>query len=342
VVIESAVVDGRPATGELPPGRGDVELRFAAITLVEPHRARHRYLLEGFDRDWVDAGTRRVAHYTNIPPGHYRFRVRGANADGVWNEAGAEVTFSIRPHFYRTAWFYALVALAALSLIFALYRLRLRSLGRAYVAAFEERSRLARELHDTLLQGMAAIGMQLRGVRRRIEPAAPAAARALESVEDMVTLSLDETRRLVWNLRDDAAQAGDLGVALARLGERLTQGRPVTCSTRVEGAATRLPNGVQDQLFRIAQEAVANAVKHAAAHRITIELEYRGEEVRLAIADDGRGFDPAVGAPAGHFGLVGMRERAARIGALAIDSRPGGGTRVEINVRAREGVASDA
>src|SRR5688572_21993678 len=102
---------------------------------------------------------------------------------------------------------------------------------------------------------MSAIGLQLHGIRRRIQPMAPESARQLESLEDMVAMSLDETRRFVWNLREQPGGSGDLGVALARLGERLTQGRPIACTTRVEGQVRPLPNGVQDQLFRIAQEA---------------------------------------------------------------------------------------
>jgi signal transduction histidine kinase/ligand-binding sensor domain-containing protein len=341
VVIERAILDGRAARpqaiNELPPGPGNLEFHFSTITLIDAHRVHHRYRLEGFDRQWVDAGTRRVAQYTNIPPGHYRFRVQGSNADGLWNEAGAALAFTLAPHFYATGWFYALVAATVLGLTFAAYRLRLAGLRRAYLAAFAERSRLARELHDTLLQEMSAIGMQLHGVRRNLERTAPASARELESVEEMVTMSLDETRRFVWNLREQASNGGDLGVALARLGDRLTNGRPVTCHTRVEGHIRPLPNAVQGQLFRIAQEAVANAVKHADAQVIEIALHFAPGQVKLAVKDDGRGFDPAAapGAQAGHFGLVGMRERAARLGELTIDSGRGQGTRIEIIVPTR-------
>jgi signal transduction histidine kinase len=183
---------------------------------------------------------------------------------------------------------------------------------------------------------MSAIGLQLRGIRRRLEPSVPAAARQLESLEDMVAMSLDETRRFVWNLREQTGGSGDLGVALARLGDRLTQGRPIACATRVEGEVRPLPNGVQDQLFRIAQEAMINAVKHAAPRHIELTLRFEDGQVRLRVTDDGNGFDPtqAAGVEAGHFGLVGMRERAGRLGPLTIDSQPGTGTRVEITVPA--------
>jgi len=152
-----------------------------------------------------------------------------------------------------------------------------------------------------------------------------------------VTMSLDETRRFVWNLREEGRASGDLGVALGRLADRLTQGRPIACQARVDGEVQPLPNGTQDQLFRIAQEAMANAVKHAQASRIEVALSFEAGQVRLSVIDDGCGFDPALaqGAQAGHFGLTGMRERAQRLGPLTIDSRPGAGTRVEIVVPVR-------
>src|SRR5204862_286999 len=165
VVIERALVDGQPAdrgaTTAFPPGAGNVELHFGAVTLQEPHKALHRYRLEGFDGDWVDAGTRRVANYANIPAGAYRFRVQARNGDGVWNEAGATLAFTLAPHFTSTRPFYALCGLCACALALGIHRARLGRLRARYLAVFAERARVARELHDTLLQGMSAVAMQL-------------------------------------------------------------------------------------------------------------------------------------------------------------------------------------
>ena len=177
VRIENAFADGRPVLrgrdNQLPPGPGNLAFRFSAVTLLEPHKGLHRYMLEGFDAGWIEAGSRREAYYTNIPPGRYRFRVQGSNADGLWNQEGDVLPFHLRPHFYRTPWFYALLAGLACAGVTLLWRLRVRSLRRQYLAAFTERSRVARELHDTLLQGMSAVGLQLRGLRRRLSREAP-------------------------------------------------------------------------------------------------------------------------------------------------------------------------
>jgi signal transduction histidine kinase len=339
VLIEEALVDGRAAPigtlGHFPAGPGNLEFRFAALTLVEPRKAQLRYRLEGFDPRWIDAGGRRGARYIRVPAGQYRFRVQGANADGVWNEAGAAVDLRIAPHFHRTIWFYLLCAVAVLSLAWLLYRSRVSRLRRDYLAAFTERSRVARELHDTLLQSMAAVAMHLRGVRRKLEPVSAPASRELETIENMVTLSLEETRRFVWNLREQPIGSGDLGRALGQLAERIAAGRSPRAEVEVRGEVVALPNNVQGDLFRIAQEAIANAVKHAQAQRIQVLLEYQPHGARLRVSDDGQGFDPATaqGASAGHFGLVGMRERAARLGTFTLDARPGHGTTVEVTVQ---------
>jgi signal transduction histidine kinase/streptogramin lyase len=337
VLIERAVVDGRPAlaAGEnrFPPGAGSLEFQYSGVTLLEPQKASHRYRLEGFDEGWVEAGTRRVAYYTNIPPGAYRFRVQAANADGVWNEAGASISLAIAPHYYQTVWFYALGGCAVLALAFSLYRLRLGHLRARYLAVFAERNRLARELHDSLLQGMSAVALELENVREQLPPAAEAAARRLEVVSNAITDSLEETRRFVWNLREQPSGAGELGLALERLAGRLAEGRPVDCKVQVEGTAVNLSHEAQGSLYRVAQEAIANALKHAEPRRIDVRLAYQARAVRLSVADDGRGFDPEQAVPAGHFGLVGLRERARRLGAsLTIDSRPGAGATITVTV----------
>jgi ligand-binding sensor domain-containing protein/signal transduction histidine kinase len=341
VRIEKAIVDGRPAAGDgrgFPPGPGTLEFHFAGLTLVEPQKAQHRYRLEGFDRHWIEAGPRRVAYYTNIPPGHYVFRVQAANADGVWNEAGASLELRLLPHFYRTTWFYVVCGLALLVMGLSIYRMRLHRLRGQFLAVFGERTRVARELHDSLLQGMAAAALELENVREALPPAATVAAARLAAVEDALSASLDETRRLVWDLRDHAAPSNDLGLALSRLGARLTEGKPVTCTVEVEGEAPLLPPDVQGGLFRIAQEALNNALRHAGARHLEVQLDYRDAGfITLAIGDDGQGFTPeeAAGVSSGHFGLTGMRERAHRMGGeLEVRSAPGLGTRLVVRLPA--------
>jgi signal transduction histidine kinase/ligand-binding sensor domain-containing protein len=333
VIIEKAMVDGRPAlrgaANEFPPGAGNLEFHFAGLTLVEPQKALHRYRLEGFDDGWVEAGARRLAYYANIPPGRYRFEVQASNADGVWSQAGAALELRLAPHYYQTVWFYALCACGVLGVAFSLYRARLLHLRAQYLAVFAERSRVARELHDSLLQGMSAVALELENVRAELPPDATSAARRLGAVEDALTASLAETRRFVWNLREQPTGTGELGLALERLAGRLTEGRGVECQVSVEGKVVHLSHDAQGSLFRIAQEALVNALKHGDARRIEVRLTYQDGTVKLTVRDDGRGFDPAQaeGAEAGHFGLLGMRERARKLGAtLEVDSAPGAGT----------------
>ena len=337
VLIEKAVVDGRAAlpgvANEFPPGPRNIELHYAGVSLLEPRKMQHRYKLEGFDAGWTDAGTRRVAYYTNIPAGRYRFRVQASNADGLWNEAGASLDLRLQPHFYQTAWFYGLCLLTVGAMGFLLYRARLSRLRGQYLAVFAERSRLARELHDSLLQGMSAVALELENIRAKLPTAAGDAAQRLETVENALTASLEETRRFVWNLREQQKGAGDLGLALSRLAGRLTEGRDIVCNVDVSGEPVHLTHDAQGTLFRVAQEALTNALKHAEARTIDLRLRYQGDRVELTVQDDGRGFSPgeAQGPRERHFGIVGMQERARRLGAqLVIDSRPSGGTQVKL------------
>jgi signal transduction histidine kinase/ligand-binding sensor domain-containing protein len=336
VRIDEATADAHPLLrgirNVLAPGPGNLAFRFSAVTLLEPHKSMHRYRLEGFDEAWVDAGARRVAYYTNIPPGSYRFHVQGSNADGVWNEQGDVVELRLRPHFYRTGWFYGASALAALAALVLAWRQRVRGLRRHYLATLAERSRVARELHDTLLQGMSAVGLKLRALRRRAD--APAIGGELAALEGLVTATLQETRDFLGDLRSQGG-AGDLAAALELLAGRLTEGHDISCTVVVDGQAVALPNETKGDLFRIAQEAIHNAVKHARPSRIDVRLHYQAGTAELTVTDDGCGFDEAdaAGAAEGHFGLVGMRERAARLGALQVISGPGLGTTVQLTMQ---------
>jgi signal transduction histidine kinase/ligand-binding sensor domain-containing protein len=343
VLIEEAYVDGRravrDAANQFPPGSGAMEFHFAAITLVDPQKAQHRYLLEGFDRAWVEADTRRVAYYTNVKPGTYRFRVQGSNADGAWNEVGDMLTLTLAPHFHQTVWFYALVATGVLGLALAFHRMRLAQLRGRYTATLAERTRVARELHDSLLQGMAAALMGLRGLRKLFgksatRPADEAVASEILGIETIVANNLEETRKLLMDLRDQPHGPVDLGAGLEQLARKLAGATGVEVQASVAGAPAPLPPHVSRALLLIAQEAVTNALKHGAARTIITHLSYEDERVILRISDDGRGFDQAAapGPDAGHFGLQGMRERAAALGTIAIESRPGGGTTVEVTI----------
>jgi ligand-binding sensor domain-containing protein/two-component sensor histidine kinase len=335
VVIERAMVDGQPVeTGakvELPPGKERYEFHYTALSLVAPEKVRFKYQLSGYDEDWIDAGTERIAPYTHVPPGNYTFRVKACNNDGVWNEEGAAFSLYLRPHFYQTWWFYAAcIGLAGL-LGFAVYRLRVRRIKSEFSAVLEERNRMAREIHDTLAQGFVGIALQLQAVEKSLPESPDTANKHLTLARSMVSHSLAEARRTVWDLRSQALESGDLAKALSETATRMTQDAAVQAEVRITGQPRRLPPQIENNTLRIAQEALTNALKHAGASRVMIDLGFEQNGLTLKVADDGCGFDTkqVLGVVDGHFGLRGMRERVEHMGGeLFVTSSPGEGTEV--------------
>jgi ligand-binding sensor domain-containing protein/signal transduction histidine kinase len=337
VVIEQVVVDDKPvektATIELPAGTYRLEFHYTGLSFIAPEKVHFKYRLEGLDQNWVDAGSRRTAYYTSIPPGHYTFHVLAANNDGVWNEAGATVSFYLRPRFYQTVWFYvALLAVAGL-IAWAIYRRRIGRVRAEFAAVLAERSRMARDIHDTLAQGFVGISLQLEAVGKMLDQAPERAKQHLDLAQTMVTHSLAEARRSVWDLRAQALENADLATALVDAAKTLTSGTAVQADFHVTGTPRPLPATVENNLWRIGQEAMTNAMKHARARHLRVELAFAPRQVTLSVADDGRGFDSQnnrlVGD--GHFGLIGMRERAERLkGKLSVESGEGTGTRISV------------
>ena len=173
-MIEQIRIDDKsfaPSDGlELPPGTTRFDLYYTAPSFVAPERVRFKYKLEGFDKDWIDSGTRRIAYYTNLRPGTYKFRVIASNNDGVWNETGAAFSLYLKPYFYQTYWFYAVLVLALAALAWLLFRLRVRGMRTQFGAVLAERTRIAREIHDNLAQEMSGISVQLEVVARTMPP----------------------------------------------------------------------------------------------------------------------------------------------------------------------------
>lgn len=336
VVVESLVVDREPrpldaGAVELQPGSRAVEFHFTALSFVDPSKVKFRYRLEGFERDWVEAGARREAFYTNLPPGTYRFIVHASNDDGVWNEQGAELRFTLRPYFYQTVWFYLLCALVAAGLMWGVHRMRVRQLRREFIAVLNERNRIARELHDTLAQGFTSVSMQLEAVNAKMGDGGEAAREHLNQARLLVRSSLAEARRSVRDLRSEWLDGGDLADALSGMARQLTAGADVRVEVSVTGASRHLPERVEKTLLRVGQEALTNAVRHAAPASVRVRLDYEDARVRLEVCDDGRGFLPETNGhtTGGGFGLRGMRERVEQAGGtLHIRSREGAGTEV--------------
>jgi ligand-binding sensor domain-containing protein/two-component sensor histidine kinase len=338
VVIEQIRIDDQLITPtdriELPSGTKRLDLYYTAPSFLAPEKVTFKYRLEGFDKDWIDSGTRRIAYYTNLHPGAYTFRVLASNNDGVWNETGATFGFYLKPYFYQTYWFYALCLLGLALLGWLLFRLRERRVRAQFGAVLAERTRIAREIHDNLAQELSGISVQLEVVTRTMPPEAEAARVHLDRARQQVRHGIAEARRYVWDLRSPALENNDLPTALRETARRLTNETEIQTQVEVNGAFRALPRAVEDNLLRIGQEAVNNAVKHAQAERIFIGLIFAARRVQLSVRDDGRGFDnQTAGNGHGRFGLIGMRERAEQIGGtLSIHSGEGFGTEIVADV----------
>ncbi len=345
VTLLSLAADGQAhrvtaGTMQLPPGTRNLQIAYTALSLSIPERVRFRYKLDGYDTAWQDAGTRRTAFYNDPGPGTYTFRVIAANNDGVWNEVGAALPVVIAPRYYQTTWFVVLCVLLGAALLWIAYLLRLRHLSAQIRERLHERhherERIARELHDTLLQSVQGLILRFHAVSQSLGREAPGHA-AMERVLQRADDVLAEARDRVLDLRR-ARMSGELPDALAALGEDLVPEHPTEFRLEVEGEPRALDALVRDELYRIAREAVFNAFQHAQAGHVEVDLDYQPDALHLHVRDDGVGVPEAVlraGGRQGHWGLYGMRERAQRIGgALAVTSAEGKGTTVSLRVPA--------
>ena len=343
VYVEQITADGRkfdPSQGlRLPARVRDLEIDYTALSLVAPEKNRFRYKLEGYDGNWQDVGNRRQAFYGNLSPRNYRFRVMACNNSGIWNEAGDSLDFSVAPAYYQTNLFRAACVAALLLLLWALYRYRLYQMARVFNARLEERvherTRIARELHDTLLQSFQGLMLRFQVIDDLL-PACPGEAKeALEGALVRADQAIAEGRDAVHDLRSSAVITNDLAQAVAALGDEMASQDSTAFRVVVEGPPRNLHPILRDEIYQIAREAVRNAFRHAQARQIEAEITYGAGQLGVRIRDDGRGIDPGVAQDgrAGHFGLPGMRERAKRIGAeLNVWSAVGTGTQVELDV----------
>jgi signal transduction histidine kinase len=333
------------STVSLPALTRDLEIDYTALSYAAPQKVLFRYKLEGHDTAWQEPGIRRQAFYTDLRPGRYRFHVIACNNDGVWNEAGASLDFSVLPAYYQTAWFRTLCATAFLLLLWAVYQVRVRQLRRQFAIGLEarvnERTRIARDLHDTLLQSFHGVLLRFQTVFQLLPERADDAKERLGTAIDLAAEAITAGRDAVQGLRDSVIQGNDLAMAISTLGEALGKDsrnpRPIF-RVAVEGEARDLHPILRDETYRIAAEALRNAFRHAQARQIEVEIRYDNEQFRLRVRDDGKGIDPAVLAQQGregHYGLPGMRERAKVMGAkLTVWSEVDAGTELELRLPA--------
>jgi signal transduction histidine kinase/ligand-binding sensor domain-containing protein len=314
-------------------GSNHLQFRYAAIHLAAPERVRYEYMLEGLDRDWVAARDRRVIDYNTLGHGTYRFHVRAS----IPGEAPSESSFGfeILPHFYEQRSFLWLCVLSLIAAVLSFYRLRLRQIRSRFSLVLDERTRIAREIHDTLAQGFFGISSQLDALSLKMNGQNDAAQRHLALARKMARHSITESRRSVMNLRDSTIEDLDLPSALARAASQWAAGSATRIEIQASGPLRTLPEDVEQNTFRIAQEAVTNALRHAHATRILIRVQVLHQRLELTVLDDGRGFEPsgAFAMTNGHYGLLGMRERAEHMGGeMELSSEPAGGTLVKVTV----------
>jgi signal transduction histidine kinase len=337
VRIEGISVDGRASSlvAQMPARTTRVDITYRALSLSDAEKIQFRHMLEGFDRDWVNAGSFRQASYSNLRPGKYRFLVTARNAGGLWSDAPGVWEFSLQPAFYQTSWFYAASAVGGILVFFGAWQLRQRQIERQFEVVIEERARMAREIHDTLLQSLVGLTLQLDAVSSQWDSAPMLVKQHLTRMRRQVSRYIRETRQSIWHLRSTMLDTHDLSTALREVGHNLTEGSDVRFEHAIKGEPAHLVPRVDEQLLRIGQEAISNAVRHAQATVVRLELEFDRAAVRLRVVDDGRGFDrtSAEREPELHLGLKSMEERAFRIGArFRIASGPGAGTTVEATV----------
>jgi signal transduction histidine kinase/ligand-binding sensor domain-containing protein len=355
VAVTKLVADHRPYDSNselrLPALTRDLEIDYTAYSLMIPEKVQFRYRLKGVDKSWQDVGSRRQAYFTNLKPGSYRFDLLASNNDGLWNEQGASLDFDIAPAIYQTNGFLFLCGVTGFGFLYLLYKLRVRHLARQFEIRMKERvwerTRIARDLHDTLLQSFQGVLLKLHALTYMLGDR-PEAQKTLGSVMEQARQAITEGRDAVQGLRSSTLVTTDLARSISMFGDELTtqhSGNHVPdFRVHVEGTPLDLAPMLRDDIYRIAGEAVRNAFWHARAAKIEVEIRYDPRQLRLRIRDDGTGIDPKVlesGARAGHYGLPGLQEHAKLVGGkLTVWSKPGSGTEIELIVPASIAYAS--
>ncbi|HVJ86604.1 MAG TPA: two-component regulator propeller domain-containing protein [Caulifigura sp.] len=337
VQITRLLVNGRPTSTHLPievkPGPLNLSIRYSANSYASPTRTLFRYRLDGFDKQWIEAGSRREAFYTNLSPGTYTFQVGALNPGEEWTDSLNAIELTLAASFWQTRWFPLAVGGLIGACVWGVLRLRVLRVRARLNTILAERTRIARELHDTLIQGFSGVTMQMQALSARFED--PAMRRAIGEVIQDAGACLREARQSVAGLRNSVGTSMGLSAAIEQTARQLTETRDVRLHLELPPRAPQLPVEVEFNLLRIAQEAIANAARHANARTIDVALRQHPGRLALRIHDDGIGFSVSdrERQPQSHYGLIGMRERSRQISAdLTIESRPGGGTTILVDL----------
>jgi signal transduction histidine kinase len=347
VRIERVLLDGRPvdpADGiRISPGTRGIVVEYTALSFAHPNRVLFKYMLEGYDHDWVEAGTRRAAYYGQLPRGKYVFKVIACNGDGVWNEQGAKVAFVQQPHFYETGWFYGLIPFWVTGAAWGFARWsnhqlksKLNRLEEKQAVEREkerERLRIARNLHDGLGANLTEIGLFAETVRRR--------AVSSELTKDMAFLServrgmTESLDAVVWMANPANDSLDRLSAYICETFEAVLRVSSIRGRQEVTGTIPSYPVTPEERsnLFLTAKEAINNLVKHSGATEAWLRIKMDGDKFCLSLEDNGIGFDPSSPDKSKRNGLANMRARVAELdGILVLNSTPGKGTSLSLSV----------
>jgi len=342
VVIDQVIADGLqiPATSgiSLGPDNAKLEVHYGVVLLRSQERIRFRYMLDGFDKTWSEASPARVAFYTNLPPGHYQFRVAAFEMNNPEQVAAASLQVFQKPHFYRTAWFLSCAVLLLGALVWGMYQFRLGQLHARFQAVLSERNRLAREMHDTLIQGCASVSALLEAHSSLAQNKAEGNGDLLDCARTQLRSTIEEARQAVWGLRSMSESTTDITLLLRKMAEQFSHEFSVPVEFKVSGTSFPLDQSVVHEALMVAREALYNSIRHAQPKRIDLAVAFEENVCRIRVRDDGSGFDPATlsSLPENHYGLIGIRERVERIGGkFTLHSEVGRGTDLSIEVPRR-------
>lgn len=348
VVIDQVMADGLQipvTTGvSLGPDNAKLEVHYGVVLLRSQERIRFRYMLEGFDKSWSDASPARVAYYTNLPPGPYQFRVAAFEMNNPEQVAAASLEIIQKPHFYRTAWFLSCAVLLLGAAVWGAYQFRLGQLHARFQAVLKERNRLAREMHDTLIQGCASVSALLEAHSSLAQRQPDTNRDLLDCARTQLRFTIEEARQAVWGLRSISESTTDISSLLGKMAEQFSHEFSLPVECRVAGAPFALDQTVVHEVLMVVREALYNSVRHAQPRKVELSVAFEDTKCRIMVRDDGSGFDPAVlsGLPENHYGLIGIKERVERIGGkFSLYSKAGVGTDLRIEVPRRAGASAN-
>jgi len=334
VLIENISADDKAVAltkdATIPPGHGKLKIEYTASSLISPERVSFEYKLEGFDDAWTPASNQRIAYYTNLPPGRYKFRVVARDSASSQGVSEASFPFIWEPHFYETYWFYALCAALVALCAWAVFRFYVQQAKARYALLLAERTRLAREMHDTVIQGCVGVSTLLEAASGFQEEDAERALGLVDQARVQVRSTLDEARQAVWDLRHDRLD-GNIAETLRDLGRQLSAEKGIPIEVQFMGSPCEMDQMSARSMLLVAREAIRNAANHALPRHITMRMYFEPREVRLEVVDDGCGFTVSAenSEATGHYGLLGMRERIEQFGgSFLVRSKPGEGTSV--------------